>query len=652
MLSAAATAALASLGGPARAATVVDVDTTSMSYSANYAGAGGPGPERREEVDGPLPPPSSGAPSEPAPASGTAAALGPRIVFEPAEADFGVVPHGTLVRHVFRFGNAGDRPLEVYDVRASCGCTAAEPSRRTLLPGERAELTVTFDTAKKAAPPGEQRTVNTVDVRSNDRSSGEAGSGGVRLVLRGTVSAWFQVLPPGGLLFRDPGPEAGGAPLTATAEVLPLPRAAPSEDAPAPALLEGGVRVISLPPGVEVLALRPLERGGRRGVALDCAFAPGAGAADLNDAIRLATGSPLQPEVVIAARALVRPSVEARPPRLLVERTDLAAGRTIRLVSGRPVRALAALVDPAAGAPAPFAVTLGAAGAVTLLPVERAAGYAGGSADVVVFTDDPRRPVIRVPCTVRDADAAPALRRALDGAAARVSPPEVILEGGSPGVPPTASIIVTRSGAEAGAGGVEGLRVEPEGALEVSATELLPGKVSRITVRPGALSGPIAARVLFRAAPGGATLAVPVIGRALGRVLAAPEALIVSPSAESAEVLLCRADGAPLEGELEPEPEAAVEPEAEGEAGREGAGARPFLARLAAGGGGLRLEARRRKGAPPLDASAGPWTGFVTVRVTAPERERVRVPVLIHPPRRPAPAPSGAPGAPRSRDGA
>ncbi len=70
-----------------------------------------------------------------------------RIAFDEPSHDFGVVAEGEVARHVFTFRNAGEAPLVLKDVRASCGCTTPEWSREPVAPGEAGRITVGYDSA-------------------------------------------------------------------------------------------------------------------------------------------------------------------------------------------------------------------------------------------------------------------------------------------------------------------------------------------------------------------------------------------------------------------------------------------------------------------------------------------------------------------------
>lgn len=62
-----------------------------------------------------------------------------------ASHDFGRIPGRPDVAHVFAVQNTGSADLEVWNLVTSCGCTIAELSSSIIPPGQRADLTVTFD---------------------------------------------------------------------------------------------------------------------------------------------------------------------------------------------------------------------------------------------------------------------------------------------------------------------------------------------------------------------------------------------------------------------------------------------------------------------------------------------------------------------------
>ncbi|MFQ6036995.1 MAG: DUF1573 domain-containing protein [Candidatus Aminicenantales bacterium] len=70
---------------------------------------------------------------------------GPRIAFKEESWSFGKVKEGEMATHVFVFQNTGDAPLVIKRVRTSCGCAAALVSEKTLPPGQKGELKVSFN---------------------------------------------------------------------------------------------------------------------------------------------------------------------------------------------------------------------------------------------------------------------------------------------------------------------------------------------------------------------------------------------------------------------------------------------------------------------------------------------------------------------------
>lgn len=61
--------------------------------------------------------------------------------------DFGTIPQGQKVEHIFIVKNNGDLPLSISGIRPSCGCTAAQASSRVIQPGKTSEIKVTFNSA-------------------------------------------------------------------------------------------------------------------------------------------------------------------------------------------------------------------------------------------------------------------------------------------------------------------------------------------------------------------------------------------------------------------------------------------------------------------------------------------------------------------------
>lgn len=77
--------------------------------------------------------------------------------------DFGTVKSGDKVKHNFVIRNTGKRDLIIRSTRASCGCTATEPEKDVLAPGEETNIGIVFDTRGRTG-----RQHKTVSVVTND----------------------------------------------------------------------------------------------------------------------------------------------------------------------------------------------------------------------------------------------------------------------------------------------------------------------------------------------------------------------------------------------------------------------------------------------------------------------------------------------------
>ena len=69
----------------------------------------------------------------------------PVVKMPSAEYDFGSIPVRPAVTHIFSVQNTGTADLVLRNLVTSCGCTTAKLSSSVVPPGQRADLTVTFD---------------------------------------------------------------------------------------------------------------------------------------------------------------------------------------------------------------------------------------------------------------------------------------------------------------------------------------------------------------------------------------------------------------------------------------------------------------------------------------------------------------------------
>lgn len=73
----------------------------------------------------------------------------PKIVSLKPEHNFGEILEGQVVSHTFEIQNAGGADLKIDKVQASCGCTAVQPAKKILKPGEKTTIKVEFDSSDR-----------------------------------------------------------------------------------------------------------------------------------------------------------------------------------------------------------------------------------------------------------------------------------------------------------------------------------------------------------------------------------------------------------------------------------------------------------------------------------------------------------------------
>jgi hypothetical protein len=71
-----------------------------------------------------------------------------RIQWLDSMVNFGTIPMGQQVKVVFRFRNAGNKPLFLTNVRAGCGCTVPDYTKGAIIPGGEGEVSGAFDSNK------------------------------------------------------------------------------------------------------------------------------------------------------------------------------------------------------------------------------------------------------------------------------------------------------------------------------------------------------------------------------------------------------------------------------------------------------------------------------------------------------------------------
>lgn len=66
--------------------------------------------------------------------------------FEKETIDYGKIEKGTDGKRKFIFTNVGDAPIIIKDVKSSCGCTIPKKPEKPVMPGEKGEIEVSYDT--------------------------------------------------------------------------------------------------------------------------------------------------------------------------------------------------------------------------------------------------------------------------------------------------------------------------------------------------------------------------------------------------------------------------------------------------------------------------------------------------------------------------
>ncbi len=74
---------------------------------------------------------------------------GPKVSVQSDKYDFGKVKQKTTVTHEFTIKNTGNADLVIKNVKASCGCTVAKPSKEIIKPGDFAKIKVSFNTGRR-----------------------------------------------------------------------------------------------------------------------------------------------------------------------------------------------------------------------------------------------------------------------------------------------------------------------------------------------------------------------------------------------------------------------------------------------------------------------------------------------------------------------
>jgi hypothetical protein len=70
------------------------------------------------------------------------------IKFESLEVNYGSIEKGADGVRVFKFTNTGTAPLIISNAQGSCGCTVPTYPKEPIMPGEKGEIRVKYDTQR------------------------------------------------------------------------------------------------------------------------------------------------------------------------------------------------------------------------------------------------------------------------------------------------------------------------------------------------------------------------------------------------------------------------------------------------------------------------------------------------------------------------
>jgi hypothetical protein len=70
------------------------------------------------------------------------------IKFESTDINYGSIEKGADGVRIFKFSNTGTAPLIISNAQGSCGCTVPTYPKEPIMPGEKGEIRVKYDTQR------------------------------------------------------------------------------------------------------------------------------------------------------------------------------------------------------------------------------------------------------------------------------------------------------------------------------------------------------------------------------------------------------------------------------------------------------------------------------------------------------------------------
>lgn len=299
---------------------------------------------------------------------------GPRIQFASTNLDFGKLEAGQALQHQFTFTNTSDQPLEIQDVRPSCGCTMAGSWDRLTLPGKSSAIPIRFDSTDSYG-----EVSKTVIVLCNDPARTN-----VVLRLAGVVWRPLDITPPLALFAPSSDCQTNQ---TCMVRIVnhrdqPLTLSAPECASPA---FRATLRTVR--PGLEFELLVMLPAG--------------LGSNNASGPIVLKTSWPERPTITIPAHAVPKPAVVVVPPQLTLPPRPLSAGAVLGVTIRNNGAAPLALSEPSVDAPGvELRLRELQRGRSFLLEASFPPGFhmdAGQAFELRLKTNHPQFPLLKVP---------------------------------------------------------------------------------------------------------------------------------------------------------------------------------------------------------------------------------------------------------------
>jgi hypothetical protein len=91
----------------------------------------------------------------------------PILSVDNPEFKFGKIKQGENVEHTYVLTNSGKSDLHIRKVKASCGCTAVQPEKKVIPPGESVNIKTVFKSAGKVGNQNKTVTIITNDPKKS-----------------------------------------------------------------------------------------------------------------------------------------------------------------------------------------------------------------------------------------------------------------------------------------------------------------------------------------------------------------------------------------------------------------------------------------------------------------------------------------------------